>query len=303
MLHNRQVMKVFICAIFLCTVKVQVYGTDKIQEQIIQPEVVEETIVFKEAEEIKETETVEVENDIIETNSEQELNQVDENVEKELTEEEKRQALIAHVKNLVKPSVVYGKIKWNVGAFKKGEVVEIVEDRGNGKTYRVRLYNRVGWISGNAVHIDPKDYSTNPHRMTNEEFELFINNSDFSSKTKYFVWVDLDRQLTHVLMGSKGQWKIVKTIICSTGKNITSTKRGTFTIKERGREFGTAVRGRNWVRYDGSYLFHSVPVNPSGKIIDNTLGARASDGCVRMSMEDSKWFYDTIPRGTTVRIY
>jgi len=35
-------------------------------------------------------------------------------------------------------------------------------------------------------------------------------------------------------------------------------------------------------------------------ILDYTLGKPASHGCVRMTVEDAKWIYDTIPNGTKV---
>ena len=38
-------------------------------------------------------------------------------------------------------------------------------------------------------------------------------------------------------------------------------------------------------------------------VIDNTLGQKHSSGCVRMSVENSQWFYDNIEYGTGVCIY
>ena len=39
------------------------------------------------------------------------------------------------------------------------------------------------------------------------------------------------------------------------------------------------------------------------KIIDGRLGINASHGCVRLSIENAKWIYDTIPSGTKVIVY
>ena len=83
-------------------------------------------------------------------------------------------------------------------------------------------------------------------------------------------------------------------------ENVTPTIRGTFEVNGRGTRFGNTAGAKNWVRFHESYLMHSVLVNAKGNIVDNTLGKRASHGCVRISMENSKWVYDNIPDGTTV---
>ena len=54
--------------------------------------------------------------------------------------------------------------------------------------------------------------------MTKEETEFFVNYIGLSSDTSYLVWVDIDRQLTHVFLGTKGKWNLHKTMVCATGK-------------------------------------------------------------------------------------
>ena len=48
----------------------------------------------------------------------------------------------------------------------------------------------------------------------------------------------------------------------------------------------------------GDYLYHSILLDETGTYVleGNVLGKRASQGCIRFSLEDSKWFYDTIPK-------
>jgi lipoprotein-anchoring transpeptidase ErfK/SrfK len=55
----------------------------------------------------------------------------------------------------------------------------------------------------------------------------------------------------------------------------------------------------------GNYLFHSVLYYPGSKsrIKDGRLGMGVSHGCVRLAIENAKWIYDTIPRGTRIVIY
>ena len=217
--------------------------------------------------------------------------------------------------NKVQESLVFAKITKNcnyynnysynkrkLGNFKKGEIVEILRDRSY-KWYLVKsTEGKSGWVLKDALLI-PKDPETNKDEMTREEIEGFVNSIGLKSDTPYLIWVDIDRQLTHVFLGKEGNWKLHKTMISSTGKNISPSVRGTFKIQDRGKWF-YAERfksgGKHWVRYDGSYLFHSLPMDKGGNIIDNTLGKRASSGCIRLSMEDSKWFYDYVKKGSTV---
>ena len=63
--------------------------------------------------------------------------------------------------------------------------------------------------------------------------------------------------------------------------------------------------GYYWTQFQGNYLFHSVPFDKDKKIEAAEaakLGTPASHGCVRLSIDDAKWIYDHIPRGTEVTI-
>jgi len=223
--------------------------------------------------------------------------------ETEPKEQEKQldEAKAARIRELVLPSIVYGTMKQDAGGFKKGEQVEIIRDEGNGARYHVRTDKKEGWVKGGTLSI-PADFKTVQDRMNKEDMEYFVNEmNDFNSKTDYFIWIDLSRQLVNVFEGKKGDWSLLHSFMCATGRNATPTVRGIFEVSERGKRFGGYGGAKNWVRFYGPYLMHSVLVDSSGnKIIDNTLGKRASHGCVRMSMEDSKWVYDHIPNGTTV---
>lgn len=224
---------------------------------------------------------------------------------------------------LVKPGYVIATITKNtpyyssynskkpIGEFGKGAVVEVIRDKDmtkdkNGHWYQIKSVGNgtVGWILKGSLKIPP-DPKTNPEKMTQAEIELYANTKGFSSNTKYFMWVDIDRQLVYVLMGKKGEWKLAKTMTCATGKNVSPTIRGTFTIQGRGSWMDTAPKGdnvgvMNWVQFYEDYLFHSVIVDNKGKVRDGTQERRVSHGCIRLSMNDSKWVYDYIPKGTTV---
>lgn len=183
-----------------------------------------------------------------------------------------------------------------------GDIVTVLQDRSY-KWYKIRIKNgRVGWIPAEYLSISPNK-PTNREKLSTDEIEGFVNYKGLNSKTDYLVWVDIDRQMTYVLKKKEGMWKLEKEIICSTGKNISPTKRGKFVIKDRGEWFYSErlqSGAMYWVRYSGSYLFHSVAMDKNRNITDDTLGRKSSAGCVRMSIEDSKWFYENIPKGTLV---
>lgn len=224
--------------------------------------------------------------EILENQNELEEQQFDEKVER--------------INKLVQPSIVYGTMKNDYGEFEKGEQVEIIKDKSNGKSYYVSSNGKNGWISSKNISI-PEDFETVEDRMTKEDMEFFVNQiKEFDSKTDYFVWIDLSRQLVNIFKGEKENWQLIHSFLCATGKNITPTVRGTFEVNGRGPRFGNSVGAKNWVRFYGNYLMHSITIDSRGNILDTTLGKRASHGCVRMSMEDSKWVYDNITDGTTV---
>lgn len=64
----------------------------------------------------------------------------------------------------------------------------------------------------------------------------------------------------------------------------------------------------NWVSWTENcvYLFHSVPICKNQKINKSEaakLGKQpASNGCIRLSLPDSKWLMDNVPTGTPVVI-
>ncbi|NLJ80434.1 MAG: L,D-transpeptidase family protein [Firmicutes bacterium] len=196
----------------------------------------------------------------------------------------------------------YAASKSQIDRFFKGEKVEIIRDR-NFEWYQVRnAEGRQGWIAANDLFI-PEDPETNREWLPNTALEAFVNSKEFKSRTDQLVWVDLDRQLTHVFVAKSGEWKIKRSMPSSTGKNVSPTLRGLHEISERGDWFFTERLARGakyWVKFSGPYLFHSLPMDKQGNITDYTLLERRSSGCIRLSMEDSIWFYSFIKRGTAV---
>ena len=102
--------------------------------------------------------------------------------------------------------------------------------------------------------------------------------------------------------------RIVKQFVCSTGEKGSETPTGTFRIAERGKSFYSKRVGEGgyyWTQFKGDYLFHSVPFDENYQMEPAEaakLGTPASHGCVRLQVEDAKWIYDHVSRGTVVTI-
>ncbi len=103
---------------------------------------------------------------------------------------------------------------------------------------------------------------------------------------------------------------LIKDLTASTGLN-NSTPMGSFLLQNRGEWFFSSKYqegARWWVSFKdwGTYLFHSVPMDRQGIIIDeeaDKLGIPASHGCVRLAAEDAQWLYNNLPAGTPVSIH
>lgn len=119
------------------------------------------------------------------------------------------------------------------------------------------------------------------------------------------LWVHVQLSTQNVVVYD-AQNRVVEAFICSSGSAGNDTPTGTYTVTDRGESFYNPKYQEgayNWVRFNGSYLFHSVPFDANRNIIPEQvadLGEPSSHGCIHLSMDDSKWIYDNIPRGTKV---
>lgn len=195
--------------------------------------------------------------------------------------------------NLVQPNAVYGRYA--------GLKVEII-DQIKTKFLVIKANGSKIWIESNLVFV-AKNPITNTKYLNKKQLETYVNlTSNFVSTTKYFTWVDLNRQRVNVFTGSAGHWVLLKTYSCASGNNATPTKRGLFTVQDKGYSFTTesGLLVKYWTRFSGEYLLHSILLTPSGKIYDATVGRRASHGCVRMPFDMAKWYYEVIPSGSLI---
>lgn len=135
-----------------------------------------------------------------------------------------------------------------------------------------------------------------------------INSKNLSSPTPYLVWTNIGQQRTYIFQGSTNNWILIKHFICSTGKDRTPTPTGKYALTYKVPSFGQN-KGYTCKYAFGfigtSYLYHSILYDKTGTyLLENkgVLGKKASDGCIRFSVEHAKWFYDNMISGTTVYI-
>ncbi len=135
--------------------------------------------------------------------------------------------------------------------------------------------------------------------------------SEFAFATlemKNRMWVAVDLEGTHNVTVYRDR-EPIRTFRASGGKVSTPTPLGTYYVYNRGYSFYNARLNEGayyWVQFSGPFLFHSIPFDASGKIIEEEaekLGRPASHGCVRLSLEDARWFYENVPNGTMIVIY
>lgn len=139
-----------------------------------------------------------------------------------------------------------------------------------------------------------------------------MENVTYPDLTKYpnlSVSVSIKKQRMKILSGDETIFEAV----VSTGmdKEEHATPVGDFVIEPEREEYflnadsGEGAKYAVSFRDHGIYLFHSVPVDENGDIIQDEaerLGQPSSHGCIRMTMENAKWFYENIPEGIPVHV-
>lgn len=130
---------------------------------------------------------------------------------------------------------------------------------------------------------------------------------DLTQHPNLSLAVSLKKQRVFVRDGTQTLY----TMYASTGIDD-STPRGHFKIQsERGYDFFNPEEQIGAHYYTsfylhGTYLFHTVPTDVNGHYIEAEaakLGRKpGSHGCVRLSVPDAKWIFETVPTGTPVTV-
>ena len=137
---------------------------------------------------------------------------------------------------------------------------------------------------------------------------MYEKAQEYGSVTDYLILCNLDTQRTAVFEGEKGNWKLLREMLVSSGAPINPTPKGEYQTTVHTEHFNS-YGVRAWYAtgfIGGLYLFHSSPYESASEPLECTerrLGKPLSHGCVRMRLEDSKWMYDRLPLRTKVVIY
>jgi len=131
------------------------------------------------------------------------------------------------------------------------------------------------------------------------------NSNDLSSYTKYLILASLKEQRVYIFNGSNHSWNLINTFPCTSGAADTPTITGHFFVQGKGPSFktGNNVICKYYTQIQGNYLFHSILYDINGNVVDGTLGASLSHGCVRLALQNAKYIYDNMPMGTAIWIY
>lgn len=138
------------------------------------------------------------------------------------------------------------------------------------------------------------------------ELTMMRKAQQYSSGTNWLVLVNRNTTHVGVFYGSKNDWKLKKYFICDVGASSTPTPTGTRHVQYRIRSFGeekgySVYKATN---IGGGYFFHSILYYANTmSVMDGTLGAWCSHGCIRLAYGNAKYIYDHVSNGTTVKIY
>lgn len=201
---------------------------------------------------------------------------------------------------------IYWEAKLNADIVKKKEiilhkdssVVVVKRNYFNGKSVvrypggTVKIPNRYLTFVRDLCTGAQGDYS----RRTKESF---VNEKKkYGSKTKYLIWVSLDKQRVNVFIGSRRKWRLVKVFKCSSGLPETPTHAGVFrcdlVVKWfKGCQYFVEFGGsgiHKWAGSDKKDLY---------KIGKHT----ASQSCVRVRKKNARWLFKHIPVNTKIVIW
>jgi len=199
---------------------------------------------------------------------------------------------LQQVRTLYWKATLLRNVRTKYGRFPAGTVVTVVRGgakciiRLKGHNYNIsRKY--LNFAQDLASVVTKGDYTK---RIKN----TYINSAAHKSKSKYLVWVSLDKQRVNVFKGSNKKWKLVKVFKCTTGRD-NSTPIGNFTIKSKVPNYNGLAY---YMAFSGSG-FHRWP----GMGVESIGTHTQSHGCIRMTQNDVIWMYNHLPVGTRVWIY
>lgn len=175
---------------------------------------------------------------------------------------------------------------------KKG--TKMVANSAGGTNVKVTLTN------GTTAKIARSKLKYSNLRTTTKEYsksvkETFVNEKGYSSRTSYLIWISQYTTNVSVFRGSKGNWKLVRSMPCIVGR-MGKTPTGTYRLCRRDSAYGGPRLYFTWneTKQWGN-SFHR-------RVDSNTRGAYSS-GCVRLADSDLYYIANNCAMGTTVVSY
>lgn len=168
-----------------------------------------------------------------------------------------------------------------------------------GRTYTKKTI-KATMADGTNIVISAKKIRYGNVKTTTEYYsqnvkEDFVNKKKYSSKTNYLIWINQYTCNTTIFVGSKGKWKMVRSMPCVIG-NGGKTSVGVFkllkqdTYRKKPRIYFTWNSAKNW-----GQAFHCRK--------DSNKRAAVSDGCIRLADSDLYYLQSHCGMGTTVVSY
>lgn len=189
------------------------------------------------------------------------------------------------------------------GTIKAGTAVTVSFRTHSGRNRIILSDGSEYWIKPSAVSCYSDHYTTKDYSKTAKE--TFINNSGYSSNSKYFVWVSTYTQKVNIFTGSQGNWKLLLTTPCATGVVATFTPHGKGILKSHERTHYTESSYYEWLTYftSGNAFHTRIKKLSDGSFRGKTLGKPMSGGCVRVKDDIARMIYYDMPLKTGELIY
>lgn len=134
-----------------------------------------------------------------------------------------------------------------------------------------------------------------------------LNTFDINSSTHHLILISIKDQTAYIFNGSLNNWILEKEFLCSTELSGKETPKGIFTCGFRGDWFFLENFNKGtkyYIHINDCYNLHSIPFYANqSTIAEDLLDEPSYHGCVRLSVEDSKWIYENVKDGSTTIIY
>lgn len=168
------------------------------------------------------------------------------------------------------------------------------------------IYNdHIGYLFNDFLTDDGNPPDAYDFQYFYTDMIRFVNDNQIKSPTTNLLTTDLENKYTYVFeKAPDGKWMLLYKWLCTVGKPLTPTIKGTFYVQGRKPYFGSdSYRVKYATRILGAYYYHSILFNAAGtEITDARLGEALSHGCIRLDVVNAQWIYDNILDLSTIVI-